>query len=99
MGQVFVPPSTDPGDRMSPRPGRFQSQLMTTTIHLSGPADVLTVLPYQLGFHPHECLVVVTEVQDRKASIAWATRTPMLKTIKVPMTVDSIENSCAVLLK
>jgi hypothetical protein len=33
---------------------------MTTTIHLSGPADVLTVLPYQLGFHPHRCLVVVS---------------------------------------
>ena len=33
---------------------------MTTTIHLSGPADVLTVLPYQLGFHPHECLVVLS---------------------------------------
>jgi hypothetical protein len=33
---------------------------MTTTIHLSGPADVLTVLPYQLGFHPHDCLVAVS---------------------------------------
>jgi hypothetical protein len=33
---------------------------MTTTIHLSGPADLLTVLPYQLGFHPHGCLVVVS---------------------------------------
>jgi Domain of unknown function (DUF4192) len=33
---------------------------MTTTIHLSGPADVLTVLPYQLGFHPCECLVAVS---------------------------------------
>ena len=33
---------------------------MTTTIHLCGPADVLTVLPYQLGFHPHDCLVVVS---------------------------------------
>ena len=33
---------------------------MTTTIHLSGPADVLTVLPYQLGFHLHDCLVVVS---------------------------------------
>ena len=33
---------------------------MTTTIHLSGPADVLTVLPYQLGFHPHDCLVTVS---------------------------------------
>jgi Domain of unknown function (DUF4192) len=33
---------------------------MTTTIRLSGPADVLAVLPYQLGFHPHDCLVVVS---------------------------------------
>jgi len=33
---------------------------MTTTIRLSGPADVLTVLPYQLGFHPRRCLVVVS---------------------------------------
>lgn len=33
---------------------------MTTTIHLSGPADVLTVLPYQLGFHPQDALVVVS---------------------------------------
>ena len=33
---------------------------MTTTIHVAGPADVLTVLPYQLGFHPHDCLVVVS---------------------------------------
>jgi hypothetical protein len=33
---------------------------MTTTIYLSGPADVLAVLPYQLGFHPHDCLVVVS---------------------------------------
>ena len=33
---------------------------MTTTIHLSGPADVLAVLPYQLGFHPRDSLVVVS---------------------------------------
>jgi len=33
---------------------------MKTTIRLSGPADILTVLPYQLGFHPHDCLVVVS---------------------------------------
>ncbi|HYO17594.1 MAG TPA: DUF4192 domain-containing protein, partial [Dermatophilaceae bacterium] len=33
---------------------------MTTTIRLNGPADVLTVLPYQLGFHPQDCLVVVS---------------------------------------
>jgi len=33
---------------------------MTTRVHLSGPADILTVLPYQLGFHPQNCLVVVS---------------------------------------
>ena len=33
---------------------------MTTTIHLTGPADVLAVLPYQLGFHPRDCLVAVS---------------------------------------
>ena len=33
---------------------------MTTTIHLSGPADMLAVLPYQLGFHPSDCLVAVS---------------------------------------
>ncbi|HEY8621778.1 MAG TPA: DUF4192 domain-containing protein [Dermatophilaceae bacterium] len=33
---------------------------MTTTIHLSGPADVLAVLPYQLGFHPRDALVAVS---------------------------------------
>ena len=33
---------------------------MTTTIHLSGPADVLALLPYQLGFHPRDCLVAVS---------------------------------------
>ena len=33
---------------------------MTTTIHLSGPADVLVVLPYQLGYHPSDCLVALS---------------------------------------
>jgi len=33
---------------------------MTTTIHLSGPADVLAVLPYQLGFYPRDSLVAVS---------------------------------------
>jgi len=33
---------------------------MKTTIRLSGPPDVLTVLPYQLGFHPRDCLVAVS---------------------------------------
>jgi hypothetical protein len=33
---------------------------MKTTIHLSGPADVLAVLPYQLGFHPRHSLVAMS---------------------------------------
>jgi hypothetical protein len=33
---------------------------MTTTIHLSGPAEILTVLPYHLGFHPRECVVAMS---------------------------------------
>ena len=45
---------------MSSRSGGLQSRAMTTTIHLSGPADVLSVLPYQLGFHPRDCLVAVS---------------------------------------
>lgn len=57
---AVVPPSTDTRSGMSARPRGFQSRAMTTTIHLSGPADVLAVLPYQLGFHPHDCLVAVS---------------------------------------
>ena len=32
---------------------------MTTTMRLRGPADVLAILPYQLGFHLRDALVVV----------------------------------------
>jgi hypothetical protein len=31
-----------------------------TTLHLRGPADVLAVLPYQLGYHPRDSVVVVS---------------------------------------
>ena len=31
-----------------------------TCIRLGGPSDILAVLPYQLGFHPRESLVVVS---------------------------------------
>lgn len=33
---------------------------MTTTIHLSKPGEMLTVLPYQLGFHPRQCVVALS---------------------------------------
>ena len=48
---------------------------MTTTIHLSGPADVLAVLPYQFGFHPRDCLVAVS---------LHGTRMGMLQRIDLP---------------
>ena len=45
---------------MSQRCGGRHCCAMTTTIHLSGPADVLAVLPYQLGFYPRDSLVAVS---------------------------------------
>ena len=38
---------------------------MTTTIRLRGPADIITVLPYHLGYQPTESLVVVALTQNR----------------------------------
>ncbi|HVD64488.1 MAG TPA: DUF4192 family protein, partial [Lapillicoccus sp.] len=32
---------------------------MTTTIRLRGPADIISVLPYHLGYRPADSLVVV----------------------------------------
>lgn len=55
-----IPPSTGRCGGGSPWPGGLHSRAMTTTIHLSGPADLLAVLPYQLGFHPRDCLVVMS---------------------------------------
>jgi hypothetical protein len=58
-------------------PSRFpalQSQPMTTTIHLSEPAHLLTVLPYQLGFHPQQCLVTVSLVGPRASRMGLVQR-------------------------
>ena len=38
---------------------------MTTTISLRGPADIITVLPYHLGYRPAESLVVVALAGNR----------------------------------
>jgi Domain of unknown function (DUF4192) len=38
---------------------------MTTTIRLRGPADIITVLPYHLGYRPAESLVVVALAGNR----------------------------------
>jgi Domain of unknown function (DUF4192) len=47
---------------------------MTTTIHLSGPDDMLAVLPYQLGFHPQDCLVAVSLLGPRSTRMGLVQR-------------------------
>jgi hypothetical protein len=47
---------------------------MTTTIHLSGPDEMLAVLPYQLGFHPHDCLVAVSLLGPRSTRMGLVQR-------------------------
>src|SRR4051794_12751093 len=37
-------------------------------IRLRGPADVLAALPYQLGYHPQDCLVAVA-LHDRRVGL------------------------------
>jgi len=41
------------------RSGRSHDRAMTSTIRLRGPADIITVLPYHLGYRPTDSLVVV----------------------------------------
>ena len=31
--------------------------LMTTTIRITDPVDLVKVVPYQLGYHPERCLL------------------------------------------
>jgi hypothetical protein len=42
---------------------------MTTTIRLRGPADIIPVLPYHLGYRPEESLVVVCLRRNRIAVV------------------------------
>ena len=37
-------------------------------IRLASPSDVLALLPYQLGYHPHDAVVVVT-LRDRTVGL------------------------------
>jgi hypothetical protein len=39
--------------------GRFEDDAPPSVVRISGPADILGVLPYRIGFHPSESLVVV----------------------------------------
>jgi hypothetical protein len=66
--------SPEKSDGMSPRFRALQSHPMTTTIHLSEPAHLLTVLPYQLGFHPQQCLVTVSLVGPRASRMGLVQR-------------------------
>ncbi len=44
---------------MDDDPGARPDDLLSPVVRLRGPADILGVLPYRLGFHPTESLVVV----------------------------------------
>jgi hypothetical protein len=44
---------------MDDDPSARLDDLLSPVVRLSGPADILGVLPYRLGFHPTESLVVV----------------------------------------
>ena len=39
-------------------------------VRISGPADILGVLPYRIGFHPSESLVVVC-LEGPRAATGW----------------------------
>lgn len=62
-----------------PGGGERQSRVMTTTIHLGGPADMLAVLPYQLGFHPRHSLLAVSLRPSRSG-----TRIGLVQRIDLP---------------
>lgn len=78
---------------MPPSSGGQQCRPMTTTIHLSGPADILTVLPYQLGFHPANCIVAVS---------LRGTRMGLVQRIDIPPTghvIDAVDAMIGPLLQ
>ncbi|MBC7560130.1 MAG: DUF4192 domain-containing protein [Dermatophilaceae bacterium] len=63
---------------------------MTTTIRLNGPADVLTVLPYQLGFHPCQCLVAVSLRGSRSNRVGLVQRIDLPPSEHVGDAVDAM---------
>ena len=48
---------------------------MTADITLRGPDDVIAVLPYQLGYHPRDCVVAVS-LRDRRVGLVARTDLP-----------------------
>ncbi|HYO17855.1 MAG TPA: DUF4192 domain-containing protein [Dermatophilaceae bacterium] len=63
---------------------------MTTTIRLNGPADVLTLLPYQLGFHPRQCLVAVSLRGSRSNRVGLVQRIDLPPSDHVGDAVDAM---------
>jgi hypothetical protein len=49
---------------------------MTADITLRGPGDVVTILPYQLGYHPRDSVVVISLRGKRVGLVARADLTP-----------------------
>lgn len=60
---------------------------MTADITLRGPGDVLAVLPYQLGYHPRRCVVVVSL---RGRSVGLVARTDLPPDDDVPAAVGPL---------
>ena len=46
------------------------------TVTVSGPPDLIAVLPYQLGFHPRDCVVAVVLHGRRMGMVARADLVP-----------------------
>jgi len=65
---------------------------MTTTIHLSGPAHMLAVLPYQLGFHPRHSLLAVSLRRTRSG-----TRLGLVQRIDLPPP-EHVEHAVAAMM-
>ena len=53
------------GSSRNRRPGRSHSSRSQTVLRASGPGDVITLVPYQLGFQPEHSLVLVTVNKPR----------------------------------
>jgi hypothetical protein len=60
---------------------------MTADITLRGPADVVTILPYQLGYHPRDSVVVISLRGKRVGLVARADLTPEKYAAKVVSTL------------
>ena len=71
-----TPSSTGPGESWC---GRLRTPAtvvgMTADITLRGPGDVVAILPYQLGYHPRDSVVVIS-LRGRRVGLVARSRPP-----------------------